>query len=88
MVNRDAAFSHHHFEIAVTDCVPTVPAPAHSTISPPKWQPLKSFMRQPLIRRVGAITIAAALGMLALIPADAAAQEVAVMRYTTKPLPG
>ena len=25
MVNRDAAFGHHRFEIAVTDRVPTVP---------------------------------------------------------------
>ena len=40
------------------------------------------------IRRVSAITIAAALGMLTLIPADAASEEVAVMRHTTKPLPG
>ena len=40
------------------------------------------------IRRVSAITIAAALGMLTLIPADAASEEVAVMRHTTRPLPG
>ena len=39
------------------------------------------------IRRVSAITIAAALGMLALRPADADAEEVAVMRHTTKPVP-
>ena len=39
------------------------------------------------IRRVSAITIAAALALLALIPA-AAAEEVAVMRHTTRPLPG
>ena len=40
------------------------------------------------IRRFSAITIAAALGVLTLIPADAAAQEVTVMRHTTQPLPG
>ena len=40
------------------------------------------------IRRVSAITIAAALGLFALIPADAVAEEVAVMRHTTRPLPG
>ena len=40
------------------------------------------------IRRFSAITIAAALGVLTLIPADAAAQEVTVMRHTTRPLPG
>ena len=39
------------------------------------------------IRRISAITIAAALGMLALSPADAGAEAVAVMRHTTKPLP-
>ena len=40
------------------------------------------------IRNSIAITIAAALGVLTLIPADATAEEVAVMRHTTKPLPG
>ena len=40
------------------------------------------------IRTLSAITIAVALGLLALTPADAAAQEVTVMRHTTKPLPG
>ena len=38
------------------------------------------------IRRVSAITIAAALGVFALIPADA--EGVAMMRHTTRPLPG
>ena len=40
------------------------------------------------IRTLSAITIAVGLGLLALIPADAAAQEVTVMRHTTQPLPG
>ena len=40
------------------------------------------------IRNSIAITIAAALGVLTLIPADATAEEVAVMRHTTRPLPG
>ena len=40
------------------------------------------------VRLAGAITIAITLGLLALIPAAAAAQEVAVMRHTTQPLPG
>ena len=40
------------------------------------------------IRALTAITIAIGLGLLALIPADAAAQEVTVMRHTTQPLPG
>ena len=40
------------------------------------------------IRTLSAITIAAALGILALIRADAATQEIAVMRHTTNPRPG
>ena len=40
------------------------------------------------IRTLTAITITIGLGLLVLIPADAAAQEVTVMRHTTKPLPG
>ena len=40
------------------------------------------------IRALTAITITIGLGLLALIPADAAAQEVTVMRHTTQPLPG
>ena len=40
------------------------------------------------VRLGGAITIAITLGMLMLIPADASAEEVTVMRHTTKPLPG
>ena len=40
------------------------------------------------IRALTAITIAIALGLLVLIPADAAAQEVTVMRHTTQTLPG
>ena len=38
------------------------------------------------IRHISAITIAAAHGMLALSPADAAGEEVAVMGHTTEPL--
>ena len=41
-----------------------------------------------MIHTLSASTIAVALGLLALIPADAAAQEVTVMRHTTQPLPG
>ena len=40
------------------------------------------------IRTLTAITIAIALGLLALIHEDAAAQEVTVMRHTTQTLPG
>ena len=40
------------------------------------------------IRALTAVTIAIALGLLMLIPAEAAAQEVTVMRHTTHPLPG
>ena len=40
------------------------------------------------IRNFIAITIAAALGVPTLIPADATAEEVAVMRHRTQPLPG
>ncbi len=40
------------------------------------------------IRTLSAITITIGLGLLALIPADAATQEVTVMRHTTQPLPG
>ena len=39
-------------------------------------------------RALTAITIAIALGLLVLIPADAASEEVTVMRHTTRPLPG
>ena len=37
---------------------------------------------------LSAITITIGLGLLALIPADAASEEVTVMRHTTRPLPG
>ena len=40
------------------------------------------------IRALTAVTIAIALGLLMLIPAEAAAQEVTVMRHTTQPLAG
>ena len=40
------------------------------------------------IRTLSAFTITIALGLLVLIPADAAAEEVTVMRHTTKPLAG
>ena len=40
------------------------------------------------IRTLSAITIAVALGMITLTPADAVAQKVTVMRHTTQPLPG
>ena len=40
------------------------------------------------IRALTAITITIGLGLLALIPADAASEEVTVMRHTTQTLPG
>ena len=40
------------------------------------------------IRGFSAITIAVAFALLALTPADGTAEEVAVMRHTTQPLPG
>ena len=40
------------------------------------------------IRALTAITIAIALGLLVLIPADASSEEVTVMRHTTQPLRG
>ena len=48
---------------------------------------MKTMKMTQAVRRVSAVTIAAALALLALIPA-AAAEAVAVMRHTTRPLPG